>query len=270
MKIKFFKMHGCGNDYVFIDARSIYVKNPNELAVFVSKRRFSVGSDGLVLITRSNASDCGMRIYNADGSEGTTCGNALRCVAKYLYSSDSSVEKKREFKIETLSGVRSATVIDEDTIFVEMGKAAFRADNLPPFGVLTMPYNGREFNFFPASVGNPHAVAFVDDFNFDLNKVAEELCNGGIYPDGANVEFAVKDGDGYFVRVIERGSGETLCCGSGACAVAATACRVGLQKFGEVPVRFKGGNLKISVDEEFNISMSGPAIFVFKGELFYE
>lgn len=268
-KINFFKMHGAGNDYIFVDARKQAVASPEKLAAKMSRRHFSVGADGLVLITRSETADCGMKIFNSDGSEGLTCGNALRCVAAYLYGKKRTLPKS--FTVETASGVREVSVGGKGgEIAVFMGKAAFRAESLPPVGVFVMPFSGREYAFTAVSVGNPHAVAIVEDLSFDVAAVAQELQASGIFPFGVNVEFVtVRDGK-INMRVVERGSGETLCCGSGACAAASAVCRHGVLPFGEIEVICPGGKVKVEVGQDFSLILKGDAEFVFKGEYFYE
>ena len=258
-------MHGNGNDYVFIDARKTFTPHPERIAVLVSRRHFSVGADGLVLITESEIADCGMRIYNADGTEGATCGNALRCVAKYLYGKRKG---NAVFLVETLSGVRKAEVYASGKVAVFMGKAAFLAENLPSVSVFTMPFESREYTFTAVSAGNPHAVAFVENFDFNAPRVARELQNSDFFPFGVNVEFAVASGAGLGMRVIERGSGENLCCGSGACAAACAAVRSGILPFGKIKVTCTGGEVEVTVGEDYSLILEGDAEFAFRGELY--
>lgn len=257
-------MQGAGNDYVFVDEREkSVVENPAKSAVFVSNRRFSVGSDGLVLIQRSDVADCRMRIFNADGTEGAACGNALRCVGKYL--ADKSC--RGSFAVETKGGVRRVEV--SEMVRAEMGRALFRADNLPPVGLFSMPSGGREYVFTAVSVANPHAVCFVEDFGFDLLAVAGDLQTAGFFPDGVNVEFAIPKERGAEVRVVERGSGETLSCGSGACAVAAAMVKYELAPKGKVELGFRGGMLDVYIGDDYSAELEGDAVLVCRGE-YYE
>lgn len=260
-KLKFFKMQAVGNDYVFVDERKNgKLENIPKIAENVSFRRFSVGSDGLVLITESKKADCGMRIFNADGSEAGVCGNALRCVGLYLHG-----KKKRhaEYSVETLSGVKKLFV-NGGQVTVQMGVAVFRNEYLPPCGIFVMPWKGDEFVFTSVWVGNPHAVAFVPHLDFDVLAVANELSSSGIYPQGVNVEFAIPQGNVAKMRVVERGSGETFGCGSGACAVAVAMKRHGLIK-DSAQVITKGGSVSVQVLDDYEVSLTGGAHYVFKG-----
>lgn len=263
-ELKFFKMQGAGNDYVFVDGRMENVEYPSRLAEIVSKRRFSIGSDGLVVILNSDTCDCKMQIYNADGSLGKTCGTAIRCVGKYVGEG----LKRTELTVQTDSGVASVKICG-DTVYCGMGRAEFRADNLPPVGLFVMPYGGKEFVFTAVSVGNPHAVAIVPDFNFDLLAVASELQNSGVFPEGVNVEFAVVAEGSATVRVVERGSGETFSCGSGACAVGAVLKRYGVAE-GRVRLKFLGGVLTVDVEDDYSLTLGGDANFVYSGVIDYE
>jgi diaminopimelate epimerase len=256
-------MQSVGNDYVFIDERSNgRVDNPSGIARLISERRFSVGSDGLVLISRNNDGDVGMRIFNADGSEGMTCGNALRCVGAYLNKNGEG----NEFNVVTASG-RRRVWLEKEMVFAEMGCAKYRDGNLPPCGIFLMPFSDDEYLFTSVSVGNPHAVAFVPSLDFDAKGVAGELSKSGIYPHGVNVEFAkIKDGVAE-ARVVERGSGETFGCGSGACAIAAAMKLHGLLRGGRAEVRYKGGSLFVDVDGDNSLILSGEVRMVFKGVL---
>ena len=260
-KLKFLKMQAVGNDYVFIDERkNEKLDNIPKIAENVSFRRFSVGSDGLVLITESKKADCGMRIFNADGSEAGVCGNALRCVGLYLHG-----DKKRDgqYSVETLSGIKRLSV-HCGQVTVQMGEAVFRNEYLPPCGIFVMPRKSDEFVFTSVWVGNPHAVAFVPHLEFDVSSVAEELSSSGIYPQGVNVEFVIPQGDSAKMRVVERGSGETFGCGSGACAVAVAMKRHGLIK-DTVQISSKGGSVSVRVTNDYKVFLTGDAHYVFKG-----
>ena len=261
-------MHGLGNDYIFIDARnsSFAVKDENlgALAEKLSNRNCSIGGDGLVIIQPSETADCRMRIFNADGSEGKTCGNALRCIAVYLGKGGGY---PLTFSVETACGTVKACVFEKNYASVEMGVAEFSGKDLPPVSTFAMPYGEREFVFCPVSVGNPHAVCFADDFDFDLSAVAKELSDSDIFPCGVNVEFAIPLQGELNMRVIERGSGETLCCGSGACAVAAAACKRGLKTNGKLKINCLGGSVYVNVGEDYSLTLLGKAEYVFKGEI---
>ena len=219
-------MHGCGNDYIFVDEREGKAEDPSALAVKICDRHFSVGGDGLVVVSPSEVADCKMRIFNADGGEAETCGNALRCVAMHIFAA----EGKNSVAIETASGTRKANIAS-GKVSVDMGRAVFRADNLPPVGIFALNFAGRDLFFSAVSVGNPHAVCFVDDYGF------------------------------------ERGSGETLCCGSGACAAAAVAVRSGIKKPGKIAVECAGGKVGVEVKPDFSLILTGPAEYAVKGEL---
>ena len=268
-KIRFFKMHGCGNDYLFLDRRERAKSADNArftgdlpaLARKLCDRRFSVGGDGLVVISSSGTADCKMRIFNADGGEAETCGNALRCVAKHICFT----EGKTAVSIETASGIRRAKV-EGEKVSVEMGRAVFRAENLPPVGNFSTIFEGKTLSFTAVSVGNPHAVCFVREYDFDLLRAAQEVAEG-FFPKGSNVEFLREKGDLFQMRVIERGSGETLCCGSGACAAAAVAVRDGLKKPGRIAVECAGGRVEVDVKDDFSLILTGPAEYSFSGEL---
>ena len=253
-------MHGAGNDYVFVNAAEGDGVDYSKLAVKLSNRRFSVGGDGFVALYKTDKADAKMVIYNADGSRAEICGNALRCVGRHLCGR----KRRGEFTVLTDAGVRTVRVDGED-IFADMGKARFRAENLPPVGIFLMPFKGEEMAFTAVSVGNPHAVAIVKSLDFDVLEVAEELESSGIFPYGVNVEFALPLGSGAKVRVVERGSGETLCCGSGACAVGAALVRHGLLPFGTAEMRFKGGSVRVGVDGDYSLTLIGGAEQSFKG-----
>lgn len=260
MKINFFKMHGAGNDYIFVDERTFgSVTHPSKVVEIASKRRFSVGSDGLVLISEENGRSCRMRIFNADGSEGMTCGNALRCVGWYLHENGEG----ERFTVATCSGDRVVTV-SGDTVTVDMGRAVFRSPDLPPCGIFVMQSESEEFAFTTVSVGNPHAVAFVSHLDFNVGAVANELASSGIFPFGVNVEFALPRKLGAEVRVVERGSGETLSCGSGACAVAAAMKLHGLID-GRAELHFRGGVLAVDVADDYGLKLSGSVEKSFEG-----
>lgn len=258
-KLEFFKMQAAGNDYIYIDCFDKKIENPAEISQKLSKRRFSVGSDGLVLIEKSDMYDCKMIIYNSDGSEGEMCGNALRCVGKYM----SEKLNKKNLKVQTKNKICKIKVLDKE-ISVDMSKVEFLNENLPVASKIIKDYKGKKYTFYPAWVGNPHAVCFVENFDFDIVGLYKEISESGIFKKGVNVEYVNVNNGEIFVRVIERGSGETFSCGSGACAAAAVIARVE-GCFKNYTLNFKGGILKVDVDREFNATLSGEAHFVYKG-----
>jgi len=259
MKIEFTKMQGAGNDYVYVDLRGKEIPfSPEKLARAVSPRGFSVGSDGLVLILDGDSADARMRMFNADGSEGMMCGNALRCVAKYLYTRDRP--KKSEFTVETMSGIKRASVNGDGTVSAYVGRASFR-------GKVYVNESGFEAEFIRADVGNPHAVCFTNGADgLDLTLLGPKLENHMAFGQRVNLEFAERRGDGFFVRVWERGSGETLSCGTGACAVAAAAVKSGLaEPLRETEICLRGGKLTVACGPEFELTLTGDAETVYDG-----
>lgn len=280
MRIEFTKMHGIGNDYIYVNCMEKELENPSDIAVEMSKRRFSVGADGLVMICKSNVADAKMRMFNADGSEGKMCGNATRCVGKYLY--DNKIVDKTEITLETLSGIKYISLKVENDIAisarVDMGIANFEPVAIPVISenpMINEPIliNGREYKITTVSVGNPHAVTFVDQVdNIELEKIGPLFENNEIFPERVNTEFVkIIDNKTLQMRVWERGSGETLACGTGACAVAAAAIKNGHCNFNtEITVKLIGGDLKILIDSEYKIFMEGPATKVYEGVYEYE
>ena len=275
MELKFTKMHGCGNDYIYVNCFEQKLDDPNAVAAKLSKRHFSVGSDGLIMICPSETADAKMRMFNADGSEGRMCGNALRCVGKYLY--DNGIAKKDVIKIETLSGIKTLNMHVKDGLAVgataDVGKAVFEKEAVPVTwdaeGTVAVPLwiVDREFICTAVSVGSAHNVCFVEDTqSFDLEKYGPATENHAVFPDRVNAEFiTVKDPHNIDMRVWERGSGETWACGTGASAAVAAACANGLCPYGEdVTVNLKGGKLVINVTEE-RVLMTGPAVKVCDG-----
>ena len=280
MRIEFTKMHGIGNDYIYVNCMEKELENPSDIAVKMSKRRFSVGADGLVMICKSNVADAKMRMFNADGSEGKMCGNATRCVGKYLY--DNKIVDKTEITLETLSGIKYISLKVENDIAisarVDMGIANFEPAAIPVISenpMINEPIliNGREYKITTVSVGNPHAVTFVDQVdNIELEKIGPLFENNEIFPERVNTEFVkIIDNKTLQMRVWERGSGETLACGTGACAVAVAAIKNGHCNFNtEITVKLIGGDLKILIDSEYKIFMEGPATKVYEGVYEYE
>lgn len=281
MKVKFTKMHGCGNDYIYVDCIKEEVKNPNELSALMSPRHFSVGGDGLVLICSSSIADFKMRMFNLDGSEGKMCGNAIRCVGKFVY--DNGYTKSTNISIETLSGIKylSLHVTNDkvDYVTVNMGKAHLIAKDIPVISskekVISEPLeiDGKTYNITCVSTGNPHAVTYVNDVkSLDLEKIGPKFENHEMFPERINTEFIkVIDKNNLEMRVYERGSGETYACGTGACASVVASIINGYCSYNEeISVHLVGGTLKISVDPELNILMTGPATKVYEGVYEYE
>lgn len=278
--LKFTKMHGIGNDYVYINAITQKIDNPNELAKKLSDRRFSIGGDGVILICPSEVADAKMRMFNADGSEGMMCGNGVRCVGKYVY--DNLIEDKERdvITIETLSGIKTLKITavngKAELLEVDMGKAEFRTELIPAVfegcdTVIKKPLvvNGVEHIVTCVSMGNPHCVTFVDDVdNLELHKIGPHFENHPAFPQRINTEFVkVIDEHTLQMRVWERGSGETWACGTGACATAVAAVENGYCKKGEdITVHLKGGDLIINYTDE-RVLMTGPATKVFDGEI---
>lgn len=265
MNIRFTKMHGAGNDYIYVNTIKYPIENPEELAVMWSKYHTGIGSDGLVLIGTSKTADFSMRIFNADGSEAMMCGNASRCIGKYLY--EEGLTAKTEVTLETLSGIKTLRLhltkdnhVDEVT--VDMG--------LPE--IIGKVQLGDGYGYtegVSVSMGNPHLVIFVNNISeVDINTVGPSLEKHPLFPNRVNVEFAQTFQDGYIrMRVWERGSGITMACGTGACATAVAAAYTG--KCGrESSVKMDGGTLKIKWDEtDGHVYMTGPAVKVFDGEI---
>ena len=278
MLLKFTKMHGLGNDYVYMDCtKSGEPKDVISLAQFVSNRHFGVGSDGLILICKSDTCDFKMRMFNLDGSEAQMCGNGIRCVGKFVY--DKGLTSKTEITVETLAGVKNLKlqVVEGkvQTVEVDMGEPILEAERIPvvsneyPVKNLKLEACGKEFTFTCVSVGNPHAITIVDNVDeFDVEKYGKKLEVDTHFPEKANIEFVqIVDKNTIKMRVWERGSGETFACGTGASAVA-VACNLNGVTKNDVIVKLLGGDLKIKWNKENNhIYMTGPAVTVFEGEL---
>lgn len=275
--MKFTKMQGLGNDYVYVNCLKEQVKNPPELARRVSDRHFGIGSDGLILIRPSDLADFEMEMYNADGSRGKMCGNGIRCVAKYVY--DYGLTDKTKISVETLGGIKYLDLTVEDgkvvLVRVDMGEPILEADKIPVAAgkekVIDEPIvvDEKEYRTTSVSMGNPHTVVYMDEIaTLDLEKIGPGFECHPWFPDRVNTEFVkVIDDTLLEMRVWERGSGETLACGTGACAVAVASILNGLAKR-EVTVRLLGGELKIEWDEKTNhVFMTGPAAVVFDGEI---
>lgn len=275
--MKFTKMHGIGNDYVYVNCFKETVENPSKVAVKVSDRHFGIGSDGLILIKPSEVADGKMEMYNADGSQGAMCGNGIRCVAKYMY--DYGITDKTSISVETKSGIKylDLTLKDGkvDTVKVNMGTPILQAAEIPvrfeKEQVINEPVlvDGAKWRITCVSMGNPHAITYIDDVKgLEIEKIGPKFENYEMFPDRVNTEFVhVIDRKTVEMRVWERGSGETLACGTGACAVAVSSILNGLTE-DEVTVKLLGGDLKIFWDRKENtVYMTGSATTVFDGEI---
>ena len=279
MKLNFIKMHGAGNDYIYVDGMKYQIPDESAAAKKLSDRHFSIGGDGLIIIKKGTKADYEMVMYNADGSRGAMCGNGIRCVAKYLFD-EGYTNNEKEFTIESMGAIKhiKVNVIDGKAVSarVDMGKPILKASDIP------VNFNGekcvnqpvtfadRKFNMTCVSMGNPHAVMFIDEHptDFDLNKygsIAEQ--NTSLFPDRVNAEFAkIIDRNNIEMRVYERGAGETLACGTGACATAVSAILNGYCD-NKVTVHLLGGDLLIewSGNENDSVIMTGPAEYAFTG-----
>lgn len=277
-KLFFTKMQGIGNDYIYFDCFKQEIDNPSELAVKLSDRHFGIGGDGIVLICPSKVADAKMRMFNLDGSEGKMCGNAIRCVGKYLF--DNAMVDKKEISIETLSGIKYLTLYEGEDgkivkVKVDMGQAELEAEKIPVtlkkgkiISEKAMIGNKEEV-ITCVSMGNPHCVVFVDSVDgLDLEKIGPVFENADIFPDRINTEFIEVLGRNKLkMRVWERGSGETLACGTGACASAVAAVLNGYADMGkDITVSLIGGDLTINYTNK-SVMMTGEAAVVFSGEV---
>lgn len=275
--MKFTKMQGLGNDYVYVNCLKEKIADPPELAQKISDRHFGVGSDGLIMINPSDKADFEMEMYNADGSRAEMCGNGIRCVAKYVY--DYGLTDKTYISVETLAGIKYLDLTVENgkvsLVKVDMGQPILEPEKIPVAAkgsrVVDEPIlaDGKEYRMTCVSMGNPHAVIFVDEDvkNLPLEKLGPSFENHTCFPKRVNTEFVrVTDRHTAEMRVWERGSGETLACGTGACAVA-VACALNDLTEDAVTVHLLGGDLYIEWDREKNtVYMTGPAEAVFDGE----
>lgn len=278
MKLTFTKMHGTGNDYIYVDLFQQKLENQEEVAKVVSDRRFGIGSDGLICIAPSETADCRMIMYNADGSEGAMCGNGIRCVAKYVY--DRGIVPKDHMSIETKSGIKQLelTVEEGKAVYVKvnMGEAVLKPSEIPvqaegeDFIARQIEAGGRMYTVTCVSMGNPHCVVFTEGIDgLDLEKTGPLFENHPLFPDRINTEFVeVIDDHTLKMRVWERGSGETVSCGTGTCAATVAAVLNGHCPRGEeVEVRVRGGALYDTYLENGEVLMKGPATEVFQGEI---
>ena len=275
--MKFTKMHGCGNDYIYVNGFEEQIDNPNETAEKVSNVRFGIGSDGMVIIHPSKIADFRMAMYNADGSEGAMCGNAIRCIGKYVY--DNGVTDKTVVTVETKAGIKTLNLNVEDgkvsTVRVDMGAPILKPELIPvKYDGETMidkplTVDGKEYQVTCISMGNPHCVTFVEDTkSLNLEQIGPSFEKHQVFPDRVNTEFVqIIDRNTVNMRVWERGSGETWACGTGACACV-MACILNGHTEDKVLVHLVGGDLLIEYDRENNtIFMTGPAVTVCYGEL---
>lgn len=271
--MKFTKMHGIGNDYIYFNCFEETIKNPGKLSVKLSDRHFGVGGDGIVLILPSDRADFRMRMFNADGSEGKMCGNASRCVGKYLY--EKGLTKKRSIKLETLSGIKrlDLNVVNEKVVSVKvnMDKPILEAKKIPVISdkeeVIDreLIINKEKYNITCISMGNPHCVVFMDNIHkLDLEKLGPYFENNEIFPDRINTEFVEIINDNHIkMRVWERGSGETLACGTGACAsVVASVINGYCKRDSDIKVQLLGGELIINYTSQGDVYMELSLIHI--------
>lgn len=282
--MKFTKMHGCGNDYVYVNLFEEKLDDPARVSTYVSDRHFGIGSDGLITIGPSDKADFRMRIYNADGSEAEMCGNGIRCVAKYVY--DHKLTDKTEISVETGAGIKYLTLYVEEgkvsQVRVDMGEPILTPGDIPvvkadgsayddDYRVIDEPISvgERKWRMTCVSMGNPHAVVFVDDVaGFELEKYGPLFENHKMFPKRTNTEFVeILSRNEAKMRVWERGSAETWACGTGTCATV-MACILNKKTDNKVLVHLRGGDLTIEYIPETNhVFMTGPATEVFSGEI---
>lgn len=276
--MRFTKMQGIGNDYIYVNCFKENVPDPESVSIKVSDRHFGIGGDGLVLIMPSDKADFRMRMFNADGSEGMMCGNASRCIGKYVY--DKGLTDKTDITLETKSGIKKLHLNPENgkvkTVEVDMGEAILRPRDIPmnadgdSFVNKPVAVDGKEQNITAVSMGNPHAVIFTVSIDkLDLEKIGPSYENHPLFPERVNTEFCeVIDSRTLKMRVWERGSGETWACGTGACATAVAAVLNGFCKRDEeITLKLRGGDLKITYRSDNHVIMCGEAETVFEGEI---
>lgn len=276
--MKFTKMHGIGNDYIYVNCFEEKIDSPERVAVYVSDRRKGIGSDGLVMIMPSDKADFRMRIFNADGSEAMMCGNATRCIGKYVY--DKGLTDKTEITLETNSGIKYLTLFPEngkvEFVEVDMGKAILIPKEIPVISkkerFISEPVevDGKEYKITCVSMGNPHAIVYMNDIkSLELEKIGPSFENHKLFPDRINTEFIeVIDSRTLNMRVWERGSGETFACGTGACASVVASVLNGYCKHDEeVTVHLRGGDLKITWNSDGTVIMKGPAALICDGDI---
>lgn len=276
--MKFTKMQGIGNDYVYVNCFEEAVADPERVSKIISDRHFGIGADGLVLIMPSDKADFRMRMFNADGSEGNMCGNATRCIGKFVY--DNRLTDKTNITLETRSGIKKLTLYPENgkvkTVLVDMGKAVLKPADIPmnvsgdTFINKPITVDSKEVFITAVSMGNPHAVTYVDDVDsLELEKIGPSFENHPLFPERVNTEFIkILDKSTMQMRVWERGSGETWACGTGACAATAASVLNGyFPHDSEITVKLRGGDLFITYRSDGTVLMRGPAETVFTGEI---
>ena len=275
MKLSFTKMHGCGNDYIYFNCFHTKIEHPEELSIRLSDRHFGIGGDGIVLIGPSDVADAKMRMFNADGSEGKMCGNATRCIGKYLY--ENGIAQTETITLETLSGIKKLNLTVQDdlvqSVTVDMGPAILNPKEIPVYldgqMVVNVPVtiDSQTYHITCVSMGNPHCIVFVDDVDsLDLETLGPKFENNPLFPERINTEFIrAMDANTLQMRVWERGSGETWACGTGACAAGVAAVLNGFcQKNSDILVHLRGGDLTINYTDEA-VFLSGSATKVFEG-----
>lgn len=286
--MKFSKMHGVGNDYVYVNCMDFYLENPSKLAISISDRHKGIGSDGLIMIQPSKKADFYMRMFNADGSEGSMCGNGIRCVAKFVY--DNRLTNKLLLDIETKSGIKHLQLFTKDNLVesveVDMGVAYLRPSQIPLVSddetYINKPLlvEGKKYVVTCLSVGNPHCIIFMNNETnknnlrygleqLELDRIGPAFENHELFPDKINTEFIeVIDSKTLKMRVYERGSGETMACGTGACATVVAAVLNGIcERNRSITVKLRGGDLEIRYLDNGHIMMKGEAVHVFDGEI---
>ncbi len=285
MELEFTKMHGCGNDYIYINCFKQDINDIKDLAIKLSDRHFGIGADGVICLYPSKIADGRMVMYNADGSEGNMCGNGVRCIAKFLYNSMQLERNKSHISIETKSGVKVLTPFYEDSeitkLTVDMGEPMFEPSLIPidtsliegehKNEIINFPLDidGKQYKASCVSMGNPHCVVLSNNIDeIDIEKIGPKFENNNLFPDRINTEFVeIIDKNKVKMRVWERGSGETLACGTGACAVCVTLCKLGLHEVNEnITVQLRGGNLNICYTGQ-TVFMTGDAVTVYKGKI---
>ena len=276
--MKFTKMHGIGNDYIYVNCFEEKIDNPEQISIYVSDRHKGIGSDGLVMIMPSDKADFRMRIFNADGSEAMMCGNATRCIGKYVY--DKGLTSKTDITLETNSGIKYLKLFPEngkvEFVEVDMGKTILVPKDIPVksdkerFISEPVTVDGKEYKITCVSMGNPHAIVYLDGVDkLELEKIGPSFENHELFPDRINTEFIeVIDRTNLKMRVWERGSGETFACGTGACASVVSSVLNGFcDKGTEVTVHLRGGDLQITYNEDETVIMKGPATLICDGDV---
>ena len=276
--MEFTKMHGIGNDYIYFNCLENEIENPSELSIKLSDRHFGVGGDGIILILPSKVADFRMRMFNADGSEGEMCGNATRCIGKYVY--EKGLTSKKEITLETLAGIKylKLNIVNNlvESVEVNMGMPILKPKDIPVMIDKDIVINeeveigNSKYNITTVSMGNPHCIVFMDSLDdLQIEKLGPVFENHSLFPQRVNAEFVeVIDEKTLKMRVWERGSGETYACGTGACAVTVASVLNGFCKRNEeITVKLLGGDLKIKYANDGLVYMTGPAEFVFEGRI---